>query len=533
MAVFGVVKADAYGHGAVPVASVLESLVDGMAVSLVEEGIELRDAGISKPILVLGAYYGHYHSEVLEGGLTPVIYDAGDFERFGQAPVRRRPHTRRNGGPRAGAGRFPVHVKIDTGMNRLGLDLEAIPGLAAVAARFPQLAIDGLCTHLASADLASPDATLAQLARFDQAIATARAHAVLPRVIHAANSAGMARFPQARFSAIRPGLALYGSHAVRAWWREPISNRCSACARASWPCTAFPWAGRSAMAGAGRPRASRPSRPCPSVTPTAIPGTAEGAEVLVRGQRAKVVGAVCMDMMMVDVTDVAGAAVGDDAVIIGCSGQECIRAEDLARWSGTISYEILCGISKRVPRIYGRARSRMTASGAAPTQESGSKPAAGGGVNPMAIVGRAFSPLPGAIALFGEHVILLFRSVIWLFRPPFRLRLFLDQMEFVGVGSLPIVMLVGFFTGAVTALQAILALSLFEQQRYVGFGVGISLARELAPGLHRAHDHRARRFGHGHRARLHAHHRAGGRAHHLRGQPRAVPGDAPAGRLRR
>ena len=99
----------------------------------------------------------------------------------------------------------------------------------------------------------------------------------------------------------------------------------------------------------------------------------------------------------------------------------------------------------------------------------------------MAIVGRAFSPLPGAIALFGDHVILLFRSIIWLFRPPFRLRLFLDQMEFIGVGSLGIVMLVGVFTGAVTALQAILALSLFEQQRYVGFGVGISLARELAP----------------------------------------------------
>ena len=123
----------------------------------------------------------------------------------------------------------------------------------------------------------------------------------------------------------------------------------------------------------------------------------------------------------------------------------------------------------------------MTASGAAPTRESGSKPAAGGADNPMAIVRRAFSPLPGAITLFGDHVILLFRSVVWLFRPPFRLRLFLDQMEFIGVGSLAIVMLVGVFTGAVTALQAILALSLFEQQRYVGFGVGISLARELAP----------------------------------------------------
>ncbi len=100
---------------------------------------------------------------------------------------------------------------------------------------------------------------------------------------------------------------------------------------------------------------------------------------------------------------------------------------------------------------------------------------------PLALVGRAFSPLSGAVALFGEHILLLGRALIWLFRRPLRTRLFLDQMEFVGVGSLPIIMLVGFFTGAVTALQAILALSLFEQQRYVGFGVGISLARELAP----------------------------------------------------
>jgi phospholipid/cholesterol/gamma-HCH transport system permease protein len=99
----------------------------------------------------------------------------------------------------------------------------------------------------------------------------------------------------------------------------------------------------------------------------------------------------------------------------------------------------------------------------------------------LAAVGRVFSPLPGAIALFGEHVMLLLRALAWLFRRPFRLRLFLDQMEFVGVGSLAIIMLVGFFTGAVTSLQAILALSLFEQQRYVGFGVGVSLARELAP----------------------------------------------------
>ena len=108
-------------------------------------------------------------------------------------------------------------------------------------------------------------------------------------------------------------------------------------------------------------------------------------------------------------------------------------------------------------------------------------PLAGRRYHPFAAIGKAFSWVPGSVALFGEHILLLGRALIWLVRRPLRILLFLDQMEFVGVGSLPIIMLVGFFTGAVTALQAILALSLFEQQRYVGFGVGISMARELAP----------------------------------------------------
>jgi phospholipid/cholesterol/gamma-HCH transport system permease protein len=115
------------------------------------------------------------------------------------------------------------------------------------------------------------------------------------------------------------------------------------------------------------------------------------------------------------------------------------------------------------------------------TAPDAAPPPAEARVHPLRTLGRVFSPLVGAITQFGDHVILLGRAWVWLARPPFRPRLFFDQMEFVGVGSLPIIMLVGLFTGAVTALQAILALSLFQQQRYVGFGVGISLARELAP----------------------------------------------------
>ncbi len=350
VAVYGVVKADAYGHGAVPVAKVLEPLVDGLAVSLVEEGLELRDAGIRKPILVLGAYYGGYHSEVLEERLTPVIYDVGDFERFGRAPVRRRPRRAPNTQP--GHDRpWPVHVKIDTGMNRLGLDLGMVPSLAKLLGRFPRLQLDGLCTHLASADLASPEDTRAQLERFGRAIAGVNASGMRPRLFHAANSAGAVRFPEARFTAIRPGLALYGampSAVVALDGLEPVlglRTRIMALHKVAR-------GGRVSYGGRWRaPRASAIAT-LPIGYADGYPRHIEGAAVLVRGRRASVVGAVCMDMMMVDVTDVPGAAIGDDVVLIGRSGRETLRADDLARWSGTISYEILCGISKRVPRIY-------------------------------------------------------------------------------------------------------------------------------------------------------------------------------------
>jgi alanine racemase len=351
VAVFGVVKADGYGHGAVPVASVLEPLVDGLAVSLVEEGLELRDAGVTKPVLVLGAYYGRYHSEVLEEGLTPVIYDAGEFERFARAPVRRRPRKGKPAKSRGDRERWPVHVKIDTGMNRLGLDPDAVPALAEVAARFPQLALDGLCTHLASADLESPDDTLAQLSRFQRALAIANAHGLRPHVVHAANSAGTVRFPEARFSAIRPGLALYGampSAVVARTDLEPVLSlrtRIMAMHRVAT-------GGRVSYGGRWCAPRDSSIATLPIGYADGYPRHVEGAEVLVRGQRAKVVGAVCMDMMMVDVTDVVGTGVGDDVILIGGDGRQAIRADDLARWSGTINYEILCGISKRVPRIY-------------------------------------------------------------------------------------------------------------------------------------------------------------------------------------
>jgi alanine racemase len=346
--IYGVVKADAYGHGAVKVAAALAPLVDALAVSLVEEGLELRGAGITCPILVLGAYYGHTQSEVLEEGLTPVVYDIGELQRFGSTPHRRKP--RHAGAARAGR-RWPVHVKVDTGMNRLGVQPKQLPAFLDMAARYPDIELTGMATHFASADMKDPELTREQLARFRQALRVAGAHGVSPKVVHAANSAAAARFPEARFGAIRPGLALYGAMPTKLVAQpdlEPVlSLRTKIMALHDVP------AGQGVSYG-GLWQPARKSRVAtlPIGYADGYPRHIRGAEVLIRGHRAPVAGAVCMDMLMVDVTRVPDVSVGEPATLIGSDGDESITIDQIAGWADTASYEILCGISKRVPRIY-------------------------------------------------------------------------------------------------------------------------------------------------------------------------------------
>ena len=346
VAVYGVVKADAYGHGAVAVGRALAPLCDALAVSLVEEGLELRAAGITGPILVLGAYYDRYQSEVVEEGLTPVVYQAEDLERFARAPVRRgRAGLASVGGP------IDLHLKVDTGMNRLGLDAADVPAALARAASSGRLRIAGLCTHLASADVADEQPTHEQLALFARCLTDARTRGFVRGVVHAANSAAALRFAPARFDAVRPGLALYGSMPSRVVARPELEPALRLLTRVMALHDVAPGA---AVSYGGLWRAARPSRiaTLPLGYADGYPRHVHGAEVLVRGQRAPIVGAVCMDMLMVDVTDVPGATVGDAVTMIGRDGGQVITIDDLAEWAGTVSYEILCGLSKRVPRLY-------------------------------------------------------------------------------------------------------------------------------------------------------------------------------------
>lgn len=341
-AMLGVLKADGYGHGAPAIARTLERAgIDGFAVALLEEGIELRDAGITRPILVMGGYYGAAFDELLHARLTPVVYDPSHLEGLARA-VRL-----------ANAEPIAVHLKVDTGMARLGVRTSELPALLQAFSRFPEVSLRGLMTHFACADEESPAAVNEQLARFEEATATVRAAGFAPTMRHAANSAGLLKHG-AVLDAVRPGVALFGvapfsaDHDLRPVMRvrsEIVSVRSL---EAGEP-VGYGWSFRA-------PRAMRIA--------TVPVGYADGlpralsnrGALLVRGKRAPIVGAVSMDMTMIDVTDHPGVTLRDEAVVLGPQqgplGRDAIAAEEIADHAGTIAWEVMTNISRRVPRFY-------------------------------------------------------------------------------------------------------------------------------------------------------------------------------------
>ena len=339
--VMAVVKANAYGHGAVEIAkTLLRHGVSRVAVVSVEEGIALRQAGIAAPIVVLGPLFREQIGDLFAHQLTPVVSDISVLPALGQAAASL---------PTP----YPTHLKIETGMGRLGLTQDELAEIIA-SNLFPRsLQLEGLMTHLADIDGPVTDSTEQQLARFNAAIQTVRAGGFRVPLIHAANSGGAVRFPQAQFSLVRPGIMLYGYHTLPDSLPVPdlkpvLSLRtCIAQLRTVQPGHRVSYNGTFT--------ATRPSRI--AVLPI---GYADGlnrhlsnrGRVLVRGRRVPIAGLVCMDMVMVDVTDVPGASVGDEVVLIGRQGNEQITAHDIAQWTGTISYEVLCAIGARIPRRY-------------------------------------------------------------------------------------------------------------------------------------------------------------------------------------
>jgi alanine racemase len=342
-AVWCVLKADAYGHGAKACARTLERAgAAGVCVALVEEGIELRNAGVTLPILVMGGHYGNAYGEMLEHHLTPVMYDPRQIEELA-AELRYR-----------GTQAASVHLKVDTGMARLGMLPSDLPAAAAALQRCPEVRFQGLMTHFASADTA-PESVHEQLRSFEAATATLRSSGVAPRFRHAANTAAMLTTPESHLDMVRPGIGVFGVEP-----RTGLAPELRPVMRVVSTVISIRELQQGQTVGYG----ATWTAPRRSLIATVPIGYADGltrsmsnrGNVLVRGKRAPVVGTVSMDMTTIDVTEIEGASVRDEVTVLGpqkgSCGEDCITAAELAAQQGTIPWEVLTNVSRRVPRFY-------------------------------------------------------------------------------------------------------------------------------------------------------------------------------------
>ena len=337
--IIGVVKANAYGHGAAPVALALEAAGARMlACADVEEGVELREAGVRVPILVFGALSLGELEGVFSHDLTPSISTPGAAAALEAAAARHRRRLR-------------CQLKVDTGMHRLGFrddNLErTIPGVLAS----PHLAIEAVFTHFATADTVADGLFDEQVVRFEAARRQLAALGLGPVSSHAANSAAVLRGPAAWYDAVRPGLLLYGVVAAPLDVALPVEPVMSFRSRVV--------AIRGIRAGEGVNYGMRFRADSPRSIAVVPAGYADGldprlanrATALVRGQRAPIVGAVCMDMITLDVTGLE-AALGDEVVLIGRQGGVTNTVREVAATIGALPYELVCRVGTRVERVY-------------------------------------------------------------------------------------------------------------------------------------------------------------------------------------
>lgn len=334
-----VVKANGYGHGAAQVArAAIEAGAKMLAVAIPEEGAQLRQSGIDVPILVLGGIEEEAAEAVVACDLTQVVFDEARIHALDRAGEK--------------LGRVAkVHLKLDTGMCRIGVrTAEEVQALTRLIDSLAHVELTGCFTHMATADEEDSAGTHAQIAKFGeltQAIAQVHPGRITR---HAANTASIFRYPQAHFDMVRGGIALYGYPPAPGI--EGLRPAMKWLARAVYVKTIAP--GERVSYG-GLFMADKETR-----VMTVPVGYADGYRrgltgkgcVLVRGKRAPILGRVCMDQIMVDVTDIPGAQAGDEVVLLGAQGDEMIDADEMAAWLNTISYEVICSPSQRVPRVY-------------------------------------------------------------------------------------------------------------------------------------------------------------------------------------
>jgi len=346
-----VVKAHGYGHGGPAVArAALAGGAARLAVALVDEGVELRRHDVTAPVLLLSECGPEAVDTALAYGLTPTLYSTEGIVAFAAAA-------------RAAGQRATVHVKVDTGMHRVGAAPEDLAALAAAVGREPLLHLEGLWTHLPVADGELPEDqayTEGQLDLFDRLVAALAGAGIHPPVLHAANTAGAIAFPRARLDMVRCGIGLYGYAPNAGLGRALREQAGGETLQPAMSLKARVVAVRELQAGE-RPSYGR-LRPLPerSVVATVPIGYADGVprtlfgagyEVLIGGKRRPLAGMVTMDQIVVDCGPDLSVRPGDEVVLLGTQGSETITADDWAAMLGTISYEVVCGVGPRMPRV--------------------------------------------------------------------------------------------------------------------------------------------------------------------------------------
>lgn len=349
MTVCAVVKCDAYGHGSEACALALEQEgASWFGVTSVDEGVALREAGVSSRILVMVGVFRGEEEDALRYDLTPTVHRIEDIEAIADAASRLARRT-----PVA------VHLKLDTGMARLGLSLAGLEEFAHRIGSFSSIELEGVFSHLASAEVLDDENAMHQRLRFEQALHFLESKELRPRIRHLANSSATLGRPSFWYNFVRPGMAIYG-------YELPLMKRDGSIAGDYQPLGLVPalsWKTRvislrDVPAGQALGYNGAYITRAPARIAVIAAGYGDGlyrrlspgGYVLLRGQRASMLGRISMDLTIVDVTSISGVEIGDEVVLIGQSGREQISAVDHARWCGTIPYEILCNLSERVIR---------------------------------------------------------------------------------------------------------------------------------------------------------------------------------------
>lgn len=340
--IMAIIKADGYGHGAIPIAKILEPIIDAYGIAIIEEGIELRECGITKPLLILGVTPLPLYSKLIEYDIMPTIFSYESAEILSEEAKKQNKKAK-------------IHIAVDTGMSRIGFQINQES--VEIIKRINQLEwveIDGCFTHFATADESDKSFTLEQLKRFQNFVAQLEQEGIQIPTKHVSNSAGIIEFPDAQFDMVRSGISTYGLYPS-----EEV-NKAVLPLQPAMEIKSYITYVKTLEAGVGISYGQTFVTKEKIKVATIPVGYADGypralsnqGYVLIHGQKAAILGRICMDQFMVDVTNIPGVCEGDIVTLVGIDKDASITVEELAAMSHSFNYEFVCDIGKRVPRVY-------------------------------------------------------------------------------------------------------------------------------------------------------------------------------------